>query len=55
MQVETGNNAVFAVMWDSAEVSAEPEVNEEADADTERFQQELFEAIYSVSECRTGK
>lgn len=25
------------------------------DADTERFQQELFEAIYSVSECRTGK
>ena len=30
VQVETGNNAVFAVMWDSAEVSAEPEVNEEA-------------------------
>lgn len=25
------------------------------DADTESFQQELFEAIYSVSECRTGK
>lgn len=30
VQVETGNNAVFAVMWDSVEVSAEPEVNEEA-------------------------
>lgn len=25
------------------------------DADTESFQQELFEAIYSVSECKTGK
>ena len=30
VQVETGNNAVFAVMWDCAEVSADPEVNGEA-------------------------
>jgi len=25
------------------------------DADTESFQQELFEAIYSVSECKNMK
>ena len=38
-------------------ISAEEKIKDMilTDADTERFQQELFEAIYSVSECRTGK
>ena len=53
VQVETGNNAVFAVMWDCAEVSADPEVNGEA-GDVGQTEGNSEEAGFTDSEAEVS-
>ena len=48
-----GRHYAISVWWLHEEDEIEDMIL--TDADAESFQQELFEAIYSVSECRTGK